>query len=64
MGSSKKNKGVFGLLGAAASATSAISGLRTARADNDKLALVNALGSALVALTAILIAVRSLRGDK
>jgi hypothetical protein len=58
-----KTRGLFGLVGAVTAATSAVSGLRAAREDNDKLALLNALASILVAITGAALAVRSLRKD-
>jgi threonine/homoserine efflux transporter RhtA len=58
-----KLRGVFGLIGSATAATSAVSGLRTAKEDKDKLALLNAIASIVVAVTGALLAVRSLRKD-
>ncbi|GAA4413690.1 hypothetical protein ACFQV2_30010 [Actinokineospora soli] len=60
----KKVKGAFGIVSSVAAATSAVNTLKTARADKDKLALVNALGSILVAITGVLIAIRVLRDGK
>ncbi|MFC5286192.1 hypothetical protein ACFPM7_03955 [Actinokineospora guangxiensis] len=60
----KKIKGTFGIVSAVASATSAVSTLKTARSDKDKLALANAIGSIIVAVTGVLIAVRAFRDDK
>ncbi|SDC62509.1 hypothetical protein [Actinokineospora iranica] len=64
MADTKKFKGAFGIVSSVAAASSAANGLRTARQDNDKLALVNALGSILVAVTGLLIAARAFRGGK
>jgi hypothetical protein len=57
----KKNKGVFGLVSAASAGASAFSGLRTVKQTGDKLALVNAIASLLVAATGAAMAIRSLR---
>ncbi|OLR91620.1 hypothetical protein [Actinokineospora bangkokensis] len=62
--STTKTKGLFGVISSVAAATSAANGLRSARADGDKLALVNALGSAVVAVTGLLLAARALRGKR
>ncbi|GAB2768232.1 hypothetical protein [Amycolatopsis magusensis] len=61
--SKKKNqvRGLISLGTAAASATSAFSGVRTARENGDKLTMVNAAASAVVAVTGALLAVRTLR---
>ncbi|MDI5979055.1 hypothetical protein [Amycolatopsis magusensis] len=61
--SKKKNqvRGLIALGTAAASATSAFSGVRTARENGDKLTMVNAAASAVVAVTGALLAVRTLR---
>ncbi|GGP46928.1 hypothetical protein [Saccharothrix coeruleofusca] len=59
----KKTRGVFGLLSAGASAASAFSSLKAARGDKDKLALANALGSAIVAITGLALAIRAMRKD-
>ncbi|GAA2663009.1 MULTISPECIES: hypothetical protein [Actinosynnema] len=56
-------RGLFGLLSAVAAAASAFSTLRAARGDGDKLALVNAAGSILVAVTGAAMAVRAYRKD-
>ncbi|MBN6033735.1 MULTISPECIES: hypothetical protein [unclassified Amycolatopsis] len=62
---SKKNqiRGLIALGTSAASATSAFSGVRKAREDKDKLTMVNAVASAVVAITGALLAVRTLRKD-
>ncbi|PPK64296.1 hypothetical protein V5P93_001693 [Actinokineospora auranticolor] len=65
MAGSKKFKGVFGIVSSLTAGFSAARGLSTARADKDKLLLVNAVGSIIVAATGLLIAVRAFRkGDK
>jgi hypothetical protein len=62
----KKMKGAFGIVGSVTAATSAVTSLRTARADKDKLLLANAIASIAVAVTGALIAVRALKkgGEK
>ena len=57
----KKMKGAFGLVGAISAGAGAFSSLRNARADKDKLLLANAIASIGVAVTGILLAVRSLK---
>ncbi|WP_026425428.1 hypothetical protein [Actinokineospora inagensis] len=64
MAGSSKVKSVFGLVSSVTAATSAARGLATARADKDKLVLANAIGSIIVAITGVLIAVRAYRRDK
>ncbi|MCG8919478.1 hypothetical protein L6E12_27260 [Actinokineospora sp. PR83] len=64
MAAPKKVKGVFGIVGSVAAASSAVNGLKNARADNDKLALLNALAGGIAAITGVLIAVRALRSGK
>jgi hypothetical protein len=59
----KKMKGAFGIVGSVTAATSAITSLKTARADKDKLLLANAIASIAVAITGALIAVRALKKD-
>ena len=61
MSSVKKVRGAFGIVGAVTAATSAITSLKTARADKDKLLLANAIASIAVAVTGALLAIRSLR---
>ncbi|CRK58895.1 hypothetical protein [Alloactinosynnema sp. L-07] len=63
MAGTKNLKGAFGIVGAAAGATSAVASLRKARATNDRLLLANAIAGILVALTSVLIGVRALRKD-
>ncbi|WP_018682132.1 hypothetical protein [Actinokineospora enzanensis] len=64
MAGSNKFKGVFGLVGSVTAGVSAARGLAEARADKDRLLLVNAVGSIIVAITGVLIAVRAFRRDK
>ena len=64
MAGPKKVKGIFGIVGSVAAASSAVNGLKNARADKDKLALVNALAGGLAAITGVLIAIRALRSGK
>ncbi|MEU5695153.1 hypothetical protein [Actinosynnema sp. NPDC020468] len=59
----RKARGILSLLGAAGAATSAFSTLKSARGKNDRLALVNAAASILVAVTGAALAVRGLRKD-
>jgi hypothetical protein len=54
-------KGAFGVVGSITAATSAVTSLKTARTDKDKLLLANAIASIAVAVTGALIAVRSLK---
>ncbi|GLZ41674.1 hypothetical protein [Actinokineospora sp. NBRC 105648] len=64
MAGSKKFKGAFGIVSSVTAATSAARGLATAREDKDKLVLANAIGSIIVAITGVLIAVRAFRRGK
>ena len=57
----KKFKGAFGLVSAVSAGAGAFSSLRNARADKDKLLLANAIASIGVAVTGMLLAVRSLK---
>lgn len=57
----KKMKGAFGIVGSVTAATSAVTSLKTARADKDKLLLANAIASIAVAITGALIALRALK---
>ncbi|WP_367136162.1 hypothetical protein [Saccharothrix sp. HUAS TT1] len=59
----KRARTVFALVGAASAAAGAFSTLKSARGKNDKLALVNAAASILVAITGAALAVRGLRKD-
>ncbi|MBM7772742.1 hypothetical protein JOD54_002946 [Actinokineospora baliensis] len=59
-----KVKGVFGIVSAVTSATSAARGFAAARADKDGLVLANAIASVVVAITGVLIAVRAYRRAK
>jgi hypothetical protein len=61
MSSAKKIKGAFGVVGSVTAATSAVTSLKKARTDKDRLLLINAIASIAVAITGILLAVRSLR---
>jgi hypothetical protein len=61
MSQTKKLKGAFGLVGSVTAATGAVANLRKSRAENDRLLLANAVASILVAITGVLIAVRSLK---
>lgn len=66
MSSLKKMKGAFGVVSSVTAATGAVTSLKRARADKDRLLLANAIASILVAITGALIAVRALKkgGDK
>ena len=57
----KKVKGAFGLVSSVTAATGAVTSIKRARADRDKLLLANAVASIAVAITGVLLAVRSLR---
>ena len=60
----KKVRDVLGLVGSIFGAVSAVQSLRAARQDKDKLLLVNAGASILVAITGVLLTIRSVRkGD-
>jgi hypothetical protein len=59
----KNLKGAFGIVGSVTAATSAVTSLRKARANNDRLLLANAVAGILVALTSLLIGVRAMRKD-
>jgi hypothetical protein len=54
-------KGAFGVVGSVTAATSAVTSLKRARADKDRLLLANAIASIAVAITGALIAVRALK---
>jgi hypothetical protein len=60
----KKIRGVLGLVGSVFGAVSAVQSLRTARKDKDKLLLVNAGASILVAITSVLLTIRAVRKDE
>jgi hypothetical protein len=60
----KKTRGLFGLVGSVFGAVNAARTLRTAKQDKDKLALVNAAASILVAITGVLLTIRSARKDE
>jgi hypothetical protein len=60
----KKVRGVLGLVGSVFGAVSAVQSLRSARKDKDKLLLVNAGASILVAVTSVLLAIRAVRKDE
>ena len=59
----RKAKGLFGIVSAVAAGAGAFSSFKTAREDNDKLALANAIASIAVAITGAALAVRGLRRD-
>ena len=61
MSSVKKARNVFGLVGSVVGAVGAVSDLRKARGDRDKLALTNALANILVVVTSAALALRELR---
>ncbi|HEU5470153.1 MAG TPA: hypothetical protein VFV67_05820 [Actinophytocola sp.] len=63
MTSVKKLKGVFGLVGAVTATASAVTSLRRARTDKDRLLLANAIASFATAITGALLAVRAVRKD-
>ncbi|MCE7007861.1 hypothetical protein LWC34_34325 [Kibdelosporangium philippinense] len=60
----KKARGLLGLVGSVFGAVSAVQGFRNARKDKDKLLLVNASASILVAITGVLLTIRSIRKDE
>ncbi|MGQ0839766.1 hypothetical protein [Actinokineospora sp.] len=60
----RKFKGAFGIVSSVTAASSAANSLRNAREDKDKLALAHAIGSIVVAITGVLIAVRAFRRGK
>jgi hypothetical protein len=60
----KKMRGVLGLVGSVFGAVSAVQGLRNARKDKDKLLLINASASILVAITGVLLTIRAVRKDE
>jgi hypothetical protein len=60
----KKMRGVLGLAGSVFGAVSAVKGLRNARKDKDKLLLVNAGASILVAITGVLLTIRAVGKDE
>ncbi|MCP2169969.1 hypothetical protein [Goodfellowiella coeruleoviolacea] len=57
-------KKLFSLVGAAVSAFSAVSGLKSARRDQDRLALLNAIFSIAVAATGAALVLRDWRKDE
>ena len=57
----KKMKGAFGVVSSVTAATGAVTSLKQARTDRDKLLLANAIASIAVAVTGALLAIRSLR---
>ena len=61
MSGAKKMKGAFGVVSSVMAATSAVTSLKRARTDRDKLLLANAIASIAVAITGALLAIRSLR---
>ncbi|MDQ3402576.1 MAG: hypothetical protein M3548_04170 [Actinomycetota bacterium] len=64
MTKANRMKGAFGVVSSVTSTTSAVTSLRKARQDKDKLLYANAFSSMLVAITSVLIAVRALRRSK
>jgi hypothetical protein len=60
----KKIRGLIGVAGSVFGAVSAVQGLRSARKDKDKLLLVNASASILVAITGVLLTIRAIRKDE
>nr|CTQ92251.1 hypothetical protein [Kibdelosporangium sp. MJ126-NF4] len=60
----KKARGLLGLVGSVFGAVSAVQGLRNARKDKDKLLLVNASASILVAITGVALTIRAIRKDE
>ena len=60
----KKARGLIGLVGSVFGAVSAVHGFRNARRDQDKLLLVNASASILVAITGVALTIRSIRKDE
>jgi hypothetical protein len=59
--SARKVKGAFGIVGSVTAATSAVTSLKNARQDKDKLLLANAIASIGVAVTGAMIAVRAFK---
>ena len=57
----KKVKGAFGVVSSVAAATGAVTSLKRARTDRDSLLLANAIASIAVAVTGVLLAIRSMR---
>ena len=60
----KKMRGILGLVGSVFGAISAVNSLRTAKQDKDKLLLLNAGASILVAVTGVLLTIRAVRKDE
>ena len=61
MADENKIRGAIRLASSVASTTNAVRTFKTAREEKDSLSLVNAIASVVVAITAILLAVRNLR---
>jgi hypothetical protein len=57
----KRVKGAFGVVTSVTAATGAVTSLKKARTDRDRLLLANAVASIAVAITGALLAIRSLR---
>jgi hypothetical protein len=57
----KRMKGAFGVVTSVTAATSAVGSIKRAREDHDRLLLANAIASIAVAITGILLAVRSFK---
>ncbi|MBV9846449.1 MAG: hypothetical protein JOZ47_15460 [Kutzneria sp.] len=64
MSPSKKIRGLFMLVSALFGAVSAVSDVRTARAERDKLAMANAVANILVVITGGALALREFRKDE
>jgi hypothetical protein len=60
----KKLRGILGLVGSVFGAVSAVNSLRNAKQEKDKLLLVNAGASILVAVTGLLLTIRAVRKDE
>ena len=61
MSGGKKMQGAFGVVSSVTAATGAVTSLKQARTDRDRLLLANAIASIAVAITGALLAIRSLR---
>ncbi|HEV8557803.1 MAG TPA: hypothetical protein VGR06_15580 [Actinophytocola sp.] len=61
MSKAKRVKGAFGVVSSVTAATGAVTSLKRARTDRDRLLLANAIASIAVAITGALLAIRSLR---
>jgi hypothetical protein len=54
-------KGAFGVVGSVTAATGAVTNLKRARTEKDRLLLANAVAGIVLAITGALLAIRSLR---